>query len=562
LRQLNRQAWIGVAFALALAIPAGCGPSGEASGAGSTSAGQGGAGGSGAPGKDMTASVNGASSAAGMASTTASGSTGGQGGGNDVDACKDGSAQCDKHAICIDLALGYSCKCIAGYQGNGFSCADIDECLTATDDCDPVAACTNTAGGFTCACPDGYADPDGAGKTCTDIDECASHAAGCDPVALCANTPGRYTCACPQGFADTHGDGTRCAVDLSVGDTCNNPFVIAPGSLPARFTGNTTAATPLYGHGQGACPGEPESGGAGASDRVYSLTPAVSGTYALYLTSQGWDATLYAVTDCAAINGSCLGAVDQHCSGCGEPLEVTLDAGKTYFFIVDGSSDTANDFGAYTLEVIPPKSFVSPIQLDVAKVLFHDTVVNNGKGTLDPTQTSMDASGFAFLTQSVATALGGPAGNGLPDDGRFPANADHPDVKLHFRNDDDGLNSRVLRAGESFSFAVPVASYQEVQIYALSAEGKSAVKLTLTYADATTEARQVTLGDWFDDPSPAGQFFLVDGLDRFGAGGYVAAHDPAISAVNLAPNPQKKLASVTVAGQGAGIVTFYGATAW
>ena len=82
--------------------------------------------------------------------------------------------------------------------------------------------------------------------------------------------------------------------------------------------------------------------------------------------------------------------MDQHSEGGGEPLEVTLDAGKTYFFIVDGSSDTANEFGAYTLEVIPPKSFASPIQLDVTEALLHDTVVNNGKGTLDPTQTSMD----------------------------------------------------------------------------------------------------------------------------------------------------------------------------
>ena len=174
----------------------------------------------------------------------------------------------------------------------------------------------------------------------------------------------------------------------------------------------------------------------------------------------------------------------------------------------------------------------------------------------------MDASGFSLLTQSVATALGGSAGKGLPDDGFFPANTAHPDVKLHFRNDDDGPNSRVLKAGESFSFAVPVASYQQVQLYALSTEGKSTVKVTLTYADATTEARSVTLGDWFDDPAPAGQFFLVDGLDRFGNSGYVAAHDPAISGVNLAPNTLKKLVSVTVEGQGTGVVTFYGATAW
>lgn len=41
---------------------------------------------------------------------------------------------------------------------------DINECTTHTDNCSTNAQCTNTAGGFTCKCNAGY---QGDGVTCT-----------------------------------------------------------------------------------------------------------------------------------------------------------------------------------------------------------------------------------------------------------------------------------------------------------------------------------------------------------------------------------------------------------
>jgi alpha-tubulin suppressor-like RCC1 family protein len=96
--------------------------------------------------------------------------------------------------------------CMTGFerQTDG-SCKDIDECQRGTAGCDTHAICTNLAGSFTCACSPGFT---GDGKTCTDIDECQRGLAGCDSHAACFNTPGSFTCTCNPGY---RGDGKTCA---------------------------------------------------------------------------------------------------------------------------------------------------------------------------------------------------------------------------------------------------------------------------------------------------------------------------------------------------------------
>jgi hypothetical protein len=201
--------------------------------------------------------------------------------------------------------------------------------------------------------------------------------------------------------------------------------------------------------------------------------------------------------------------------------------------------------------------------LDLASVLVDDTILNNGTGALDPTQTALDGSGYVLVTQSAATALGGSGAHGLPNDAYFPANASHPEVKLHWNNADDGPNSRLMKPGDSFSFAVPMTTYTQVQIYGLSTEGASSVKFTLTYSDASTDVRTITFPDWFADPAAPGQFFLIDGLDRVGSGVFQPSRDPAISGVNLDPNPGKELVSITLlSSTTSNRFTLFGAAAW
>ena len=475
-------------------------------GGGSTSAATGTGGGS-------TSAATGTGGGTAGSSTSASSSTGS----GPVDECANGTAGCDVHATCADLPDGFTCTCKAGYQGDGATCTDIDECAVGTSNCDPAAACTNTMGGV--------------------------------------------ICKCPAGTVDVNGNGSSC---LPVGQGCGQAIAVSPASLPVTVMGSTTAGSSHYGFAAGACPGVAGPVGAASNDIAYSFTPTTSGGYVFTLTGSGFDSALYVVTDCAAVGASCLGAVDNACSGCAEPLSVTLTAGTKYFIIVDGSSDAVNAEGQYSLQIKPAKSFTNPLQIDVSALLVDDTIVNNGVGVLDATQVPMDGSGYDLLTAAVGKQLGGANAVGLPNNATFAADANHPLVHLGWDNSNDGPNSRVVKSGFSFTLPVPVDTYAQLQVYGLSTEGTSSMQFTLTYSDATTDIRNITFPDWYTDPAPAGQFFLINGLDRIGAGlVFDSSKDPAVAGVNLNPNPAKTLVSVFVNHLASnGWFTFYGSTGW
>jgi hypothetical protein len=201
---------------------------------------------------------------------------------------------------------------------------------------------------------------------------------------------------------------------------------------------------------------------------------------------------------------------------------------------------------------------VRPVQFDVSSVLNSDSVTNNGSGgTLDTTQTAIDRSNFTLITQSVARMFS-TTGVGLPDDAFFPANADHPDIQLHWNNSDDGVNSRLSTTTDTFTFAVPAAHYEQVQVFGLSTEGPTTLEFTLTYDAGTPDVRTVTFPDWFTDPVPAGVFYIIDGMDRFSTG-YVSARDPAVAGASLAPDATKTLVSITVTKPATNFFVFLGA---
>jgi hypothetical protein len=395
------------------------------------------------------------------------------------------------------------------------------------------------------------------------IDECTNGTANCDPKATCNDLPVGFTCTCPAGTVDVNGNGTSC---ITAGQGCGQAITVSPASLPTTVTGNTTSATGQYGVAAGSCPGVAGALGGASNDITYSFTPTVSATYNFNLTGTGFDSALYVVTDCSSINTSCVGAVDLTCSGCVESLSVALTAGTTYFIVVDGSSNVANASGAYSLQIKQAKSFSNPLQVDVSALLVDDTVVNNGLGALDSVQTGIDGQSNGMPTQSVATALGGANGVGLPDNATFAADGNHPLVHLGWDNANNGPNSRIVLTNGSFTLPVPADTYTQLQVYAISSEGPSAMKFTLTYSDATTDVRNITFGDWYDDPAASGLFFLINGLDRIGPPPgqmYQPEHDPAMAGTNLNPDPAKTLVSVQAMHLASnGWFVFYGATGW
>ncbi|KAL4442405.1 hypothetical protein ABPG77_004989 [Micractinium sp. CCAP 211/92] len=75
-----------------------------------------------------------------------------------VDDCASGTNACWRgpggESACVDTFRGFVCRCPAGWEGNGHTCADIDECELHIDGCDQI--CVNTQGSYHCACNRGY----------------------------------------------------------------------------------------------------------------------------------------------------------------------------------------------------------------------------------------------------------------------------------------------------------------------------------------------------------------------------------------------------------------------
>ncbi|RLB49111.1 MAG: hypothetical protein DRJ42_21750, partial [Deltaproteobacteria bacterium] len=135
---------------------------------------------------------------------------------------------CDANAICVDRATGAVCECLAGYSGDGMTCADVDECVP-TSPCG-MGRCINLVGTYTCTCDPGYTF-DGVG--CVDVDECVPT----DPCGMgtCANEAGSYGCSCDTGYRF---DGTTCVVGTST-------VLVFRGSTRAADTTAADAVTEL-----------------------------------------------------------------------------------------------------------------------------------------------------------------------------------------------------------------------------------------------------------------------------------------------------------------------------
>ena len=102
-------------------------------------------------------------------------------------------------ALCSGFAEGTEpSTCLSGGL-------EVDECAAGTHGCwtqGELTACVDTFRGFSCRCPAGW---EGDGHTCTDIDECTLGISGCDQI--CINTPGSYHCECNTGYTLHGGQG-------------------------------------------------------------------------------------------------------------------------------------------------------------------------------------------------------------------------------------------------------------------------------------------------------------------------------------------------------------------
>ena len=216
-----------------------------------------------------------------------------------------------------------------------------------------------------------------------------------------------------------------------------------------------------------------------------------------------------------------------------------------------------------------PPAFAQVVDFDVSVNFNTDTVVNMDPDPPTPFDEDNDpvgnpATNFAFLTQSAALAAACPTPAGLPDNGVFPPNADHPNVHLGYNNAFSFLNTRRSNGPETYSVVTPVNNYTNVHVFFASGDGNTNVTVTLRYLSGQPQPTLITVPSWLAAPAPPA-YALFDSGDRIPPDAPFVCDDAntvAIFGFNIAADPARLLSSVDIArtDNTTAVLNFYGAT--
>jgi hypothetical protein len=184
-----------------------------------------------------------------------------------------------------------------------------------------------------------------------------------------------------------------------------------------------------------------------------------------------------------------------------------------------------------------------------------------------------------FVTTAVEAILqtqgkteGGKVGPALPDDGLFPADAAgrHPAIQLHFSNAAPTTSPQTHQVPAStgpqtFTFAVPEATYSKMFLVLTSSYGVGDLTVTLSYAGGVAPTvMMIQLPDWGVGGAAANDpvfFNLIQGLHKWTATDQeVDTPTHGITGIELTPTPAATLTSVRVAKTNSAQVVFWGAT--
>ncbi len=160
--------------------------------------------------------------------------------------------------------------------------------------------------------------------------------------------------------------------------------------------------------------------------------------------------------------------------------------------------------------------------------------------------------GNGLFTSAAAIFTGDTAVLALPDSSLIFANARHPDILLHYSNNDGvGFQTRGIDDTGSFSISLSAGNYSKIFLTFTSAFGQSDLQFQLNYKD-TTETKSVTLPDWyyFISNSDSVCFNLLSNLARWDHNNIPAAISGSghnnIDGIELHPMVNKTLVSIKV----------------
>jgi len=167
---------------------------------------------------------------------------------------------------------------------------------------------------------------------------------------------------------------------------------------------------------------------------------------------------------------------------------------------------------------------------------------------------SGDFDGFAALITNTVAGNNSNSGDGLPDNGVFPATSTHPRIELDTEHTNNSNNA--WQASGTGQITTSVSNGQYEAIHIISSAGGTGVgtpakfETTLHYADESTgTSQEFRVPDWFgDEPSDPG-YALIDGMDRYNIEQefYDNADEPAVWGFAVPANSNKTLENALVA---------------
>ena len=208
------------------------------------------------------------------------------------------------------------------------------------------------------------------------------------------------------------------------------------------------------------------------------------------------------------------------------------------------------------------------VQFDVKALLNARVVTTGSSGALQTWNQGIDGVWSGLATRQAADLMGSKGKAALPDDAAFPANSLHPQVVLHFPNDDvSGNQVRFSDKGvaDAYSFYPSDGYFSHLSLFFMSAFGTSEITVEIEYADNTRELRRYSIEDWARKiPESETKYFLSANLAKWGPKNTELEKDSHyLMGIELKPAPTKKVSCVTITKPASPTtLTFWGATGY
>ncbi|HZY38964.1 MAG TPA: hypothetical protein VFE53_20025 [Mucilaginibacter sp.] len=214
-------------------------------------------------------------------------------------------------------------------------------------------------------------------------------------------------------------------------------------------------------------------------------------------------------------------------------------------------------------------SFVQPrhnkvVQFNINPILNARPVSTFNGGNPVTWKTGIDGggNGDGYLTKAAAAFIMDPVDHALPDDPRFAGNDAHPEIRLHYSNDDSlHYQACAMRGETSITFSVPKGKYSMLYFALTSAEGGSPIKFDLTYANGD-QITEILLPDYYQDipANDANLCYLLHDLAKWGpANKMTERNHHNIDLVKVQTDPKRTLLKIKISKGKTGYVVFWAA---